>query len=194
LDIIKFCIYLPTCLLSGLHKDSCDNEVQETRDYNKNLEKALVVMGEELGESYERRPNASGHSSRISRTASKESLSSIVSKGNLVSIASGESDTSNSSEKGRRVTVTLPNLEMQKFGGQIHQWEELWDGFCSAIHENDDLSQVDKLKYPKSFLVEPAKSVISGLKITESNYDTAVELLKKRYGSFQIKEGQKIKF
>ena len=43
------------------------------------------------------------------------------------------------------------------------------------------MAQVDKLKYLKSFLVGPAKSEISGLKITESNYDTAVELLKKRY-------------
>ena len=177
-------------LLDGEDEDSCDKEVQETRDYNKKLEKALVSIEMELGKSYESRSNASGHSSRISRTASneslnsiasKESLSSIASKENLVSIASGESDASNSSERRRRVTVKLPKLEIQKFAGQIHQWEEFWDGFCSAIHENDDLAQVDKLKYLKSFLVEPAKSVISGLKITESNYNTAVALLKKRY-------------
>ena len=178
-------------MLDDEDEDSCDKEVQETLEYNKKVEKALVLIEMELGESYESRSNASIYSSRIERTASKESLCSVaskeslvsvVSKESLVSVASGKSGTSNASEScRRRVAVKLPKLEVQKFAGQIHHWQEFWDGFCSAIHENDELAKVDKLKYLKSFLVEPAKSVLSGLKITESNYDTAVELLKKRY-------------
>ena len=136
----------------------------------------------ELGESYESRSNASRYSTRIERTDSKERLVSVALKDCLVSVASRKSGASNASEScRRRVAVKLPKLEVQKFAGHIHHWQEFWDGFCSALHENDELAKVDKLKYLKSFLVEPAKSVLSGLKITVSNYDTAVELLKKRY-------------
>ena len=84
-------------------------------------------------------------------------------------------------KKFARVVVKLPKLEIKTLAGQIHQWKEFWDGLCSAIQKNDDMALVDKLKYLKSFLAEPANSVISGLKITESNYNTAVELLRKRY-------------
>ena len=91
----------------------------------------------------------------MERTASKESL---------VSDVSGESEILSASGKmRRRVTVKLPKLEIQKFNGQVRQWQEFWDGFCSAIHENDELAAVDKMKYLKSYLMKPAKSVISGL-------------------------------
>ena len=50
----------------------------------------------------------------------------------------------------------------------------------SAIHENDELANVHKMKYFKGYLEELVRSVISGVPITDSNYQTAIELLKKR--------------
>jgi hypothetical protein len=43
------------------------------------------------------------------------------------------------------------------------------------------LSDVDKLAYLRGLLEEPAKSTIAGFSLTEANYMSAVELLKKRF-------------
>eukprot|EP00794_Sanderia_malayensis_P017908 gene17908-biopygen12896 len=77
--------------------------------------------------------------------------------------------------------VKLPKLELKKFGGKIAEWPEFWDGFRSAIHEDSQLAKVDKFKYLKSFLEEPARSVVSGFPLTDADYDSALELLKGRY-------------
>ena len=79
------------------------------------------------------------------------------------------------------MNVKLPKLELRKFNGKIHEWQEFWDGFCSAIHKNDKLANVNKFKYLKSYLEEPARSVITGMPITDGEYATAIELLKRRY-------------
>ena len=60
-------------------------------------------------------------------------------------------------------------------------WEEFWAAFESAIHENEDLAEVDKLKYIRGCLEGAVKSVIAGVPMTNAGYDTAGDLLKKRY-------------
>ena len=40
--------------------------------------------------------------------------------------------------------VNLPKLQMPIFDGNIHQWQEFWDIFNSAIHEQQTLSAVSK--------------------------------------------------
>ena len=98
--------------------------------------------------------------------------------GSLESLAS-ISSTNSSAE--RRVKVNLPKLELTKFGGKIHLWQEFWDGFCSSVQENDDLANVDKFKYVRSLLEELAKSVVAGIPLTSSDY-AAMKLLQDRYG------------
>ena len=98
---------------------------------------------------------------------------------------SHSSDTTLSSESSgapRSINVKLPKLELTKFSGEVHDFQEFWDGFQSAIHENQSLANVDKFKYLKSFLLEPAKSVIAGMPLAGASYNTAIELLKKRLG------------
>lgn len=78
--------------------------------------------------------------------------------------------------------VKLPTLEVKRFSGKIHEWQEFWDAFSSAIHKNDELSAVDKFSYLRGLLVEPAKSAIAGFSLTDANYSAAVELLERRFG------------
>ena len=42
--------------------------------------------------------------------------------------------------------------------------------------------RVDKFSYLRGLLLEPARSAIAGFALTSVNYESAVELLKKRYG------------
>ena len=44
------------------------------------------------------------------------------------------------------------------------------------------LSKVEKFSYLRSLLLEPARSAIGGFALTSANYESAIELLKKRYG------------
>ena len=93
--------------------------------------------------------------------------------GSLESLAS-VSSTNSSAE--RRVKVNLPKLELTKLRGKIHRWQEFWDGFCSAVHENEDLANVHKFKYLRSLLEELAKSVVAGILLTSSDYETSIQV------------------
>ena len=93
-----------------------------------------------------------------------------------------------SNSSGTRVKVKLPKLEIRKFSGHIYEWQEFWDAFSSAVHHNEDLADVDKLKYLRGYLEGSARSVIAGVPTTESSYATAVELLKKRFANPNVIE------
>ena len=79
----------------------------------------------------------------------------------------------------------LPKLTLRSFDGDITKWPSFWDSFESAIHGNEELSDIDKFNYLKSLLEHTAKDAISGLTITTANYQEAVEILKRRFGSKQ---------
>ncbi|RUA05998.1 MAG: hypothetical protein DSY43_03210 [Gammaproteobacteria bacterium] len=81
-----------------------------------------------------------------------------------------------------KLRARLPKLEVRKFDGTPHEWQEFWDAFTSAVDNNDALSKVDKFNYLRGLLEGPAKSSIAGFSLTEANYSTAVEQLTKRYG------------
>ena len=83
-------------------------------------------------------------------------------------------------------SVKLPKLEFKKFDGSIFKWTEFWDAFESAIHSNKQLHDVDKFNYLKAQFKGIASEVISGLELTQENYNIAINLLKERYGKKQI--------
>ena len=81
----------------------------------------------------------------------------------------------------RSVRVKLPTLQMRNFSGKVQDWQEFRDSFKSAIHDDTGLAKVDKFKYLRSFLDEPTRWVISGLSLTDAEYDLAVKILMKRF-------------
>ena len=78
------------------------------------------------------------------------------------------------------VKVKLPELEISKFNGDVINWQGFWDQFCSAIHENNSISNIDKFSYLKTFLCDSANAIISGLSLSAGNYVQAIELIKDR--------------
>ena len=66
----------------------------------------------------------------LARSESKESLHSNQSN------QSGQSAALRESNDNRR-QVKLPKLEIKKFSGKIGEWQEFWDGFKSAVHEDE---------------------------------------------------------
>ena len=77
----------------------------------------------------------------------------------------------------------LPKLTLKSFNGDITAWISFWDSYNSAIHQNPDLSDIDKFNYLKSLLEKSAADAIAGLALTAANYDEAILILKKRFGN-----------
>jgi hypothetical protein len=74
---------------------------------------------------------------------------------------------------------------MPQFNGDLTKWNSFLDSFNSTIHENDDISIIDKFNYLHSLLEGKAARAIHGLPLTESNYSSAIEILKDRFSKPQ---------
>ena len=79
----------------------------------------------------------------------------------------------------------LPKLTLPKFKGQVTKWGSFWDSYSSAIHDNKEISKIDKFNYLNSLLEGAALRAIQGLALTRANYDSAIEILKERFGKPQ---------
>jgi len=81
--------------------------------------------------------------------------------------------------------VKLPKLHLRSFSGDLTQWTSFWDSFQSAVHSNDELSEIEKFNYLNSLLERSAKEAISGFTLTAANYREAISTLQKRFGNKQ---------
>ena len=48
--------------------------------------------------------------------------------------------------------VKLPKLKLRLFGGELTQWTSFWESFEAAVHNNPDLTPVEKFNYLASVL------------------------------------------
>ena len=80
----------------------------------------------------------------------------------------------------------LPKLELSVFKGDVLQWRGFEEQFTKTVHENENLSEIDKFIYLKRYLGNQALAVVSGLSLTGANYKEAMELLRGRYGNPQV--------
>jgi hypothetical protein len=78
------------------------------------------------------------------------------------------------------VQTRLPKLEITKFKGEITEWQTFWDQFETIVHKTD-LPVVNKFTYLKSLLEGEALNTITGLPLTEANYQIARDCLLERY-------------
>ena len=83
-------------------------------------------------------------------------------------------------------SVKLPKLELNKFNGDPTKWKTFYDSFLSAVHNNDDISDIQKMTYLQSLLKGSASETIEGLSLSNENYKAALDILKDRFGNEQI--------
>ena len=84
-----------------------------------------------------------------------------------------------------RSTVKLPKLDIMKFSGDYTKFTTFMDSFNAAIHCCEDLNDIEKFNYLRCYLQGEALNTISGISLSEQNYQEALELLKQRYGNKQ---------
>ena len=83
--------------------------------------------------------------------------------------------------KSQASFVQLPKLDSEKYSRDVLRFQEFWDSFSSAVHENKRLRPAEKLNYLRAKLEGNAKMAIAGLEITNDNYEVAVKILRNRF-------------
>ena len=83
------------------------------------------------------------------------------------------------------VRSKLPKLILPKFKGDVTSYRSFWEIFESTVHNNMQLTIIDKFNYLVSFLEGSALRSIKGLAITEENYQAALDILQERFGNSQ---------
>ena len=73
--------------------------------------------------------------------------------------------------------MKLPKLSLSHFSGNVTKWTTFWDSFESTVHNNDDLTDIDKFNYLRSLLDRTAYEAISGLTLSSANYREAIDVL-----------------
>ena len=149
-------------------EEDIDKELDNGNEYMEKTASALYLIEDALD-----KLEVGKQLSIKQRSESRESLTSQMSHVSMDS--DGGSAKSSGGSAGRSVNIKLPKLELSKFSKKVHEFQEFWDGFQSAIHENETLVNVDKFNYLRSFLQEAAKSVIAGMPMTDASYETAIE-------------------
>ena len=79
----------------------------------------------------------------------------------------------------------LPTIEIKMFNGDFLQWRRFWEQFEITIHNDPDLSNINKFVYLQFLLEGKAAQAIDGLLLTRDNYDEAVQILTERFGNQQ---------
>ena len=87
-------------------------------------------------------------------------------------------------------STKLLKLVLKKFSGDPKTWQEWWDSFKVAVHENG-ISDVEKFNHLRSLVEGAAYATIAGLSLTEENYKRQLiffkrGLLKNRSSSIRI--------
>ncbi|KAA5607749.1 DUF1759 domain-containing protein, partial [Pseudomonas aeruginosa] len=77
--------------------------------------------------------------------------------------------------------VRLPKINLFKFDGRIEQWRTFYDTFTSLVHENENITAIDKFHYLISCLSGAALSIANGVPVTSDNYKIVFDALVGRF-------------
>ena len=83
------------------------------------------------------------------------------------------------------VRPKLQKMNLQRCNGDVTKFTSFWETFESTFHSNEGISDIDKFNYLQTLLEGPAAKAIQCLPMVEANYESAVEMLKERYGNKQ---------
>ena len=90
--------------------------------------------------------------------------------------------TSNSTPKSKPKSHTsIPKIALLKFDGDLKKWVSFRDSFNANIHDNPEISNVDKLQYLRGQLTGEAEAAIENLELSDENYENARKMLYDEY-------------
>ena len=137
LDVLK---KLDEDILNVIVEDDLEDEIEQADSFRDNIHLAIIDIDKVLGP----------RSDRISLSGRR--LEEGTSTPSPTDIPSLETDRDGASSRSPGPKVKLPKIELKKFNGDVTNWITFWDSFDSAIHSNNELSNVDKFNYLNSVL------------------------------------------
>ena len=91
-----------------------------------------------------------------------------------------------SSLSSQQASVKLTKIVLKKFDGNPTNFQSFWDSYNTAIHENEDISDVNKMAYLFGLLGGPAYSAVKGFTMTSGNYKEVIDVLHECFGSKDV--------
>lgn len=86
-----------------------------------------------------------------------------------------------SSNMGNGSQVKLPTIKLPSFSGSFGNWLEFKDSFTALVHQNSDITDIQKYYYLKSALQGEASNIIQSIPVSAANYIIAWDLLCDRF-------------
>ncbi|XP_077280836.1 uncharacterized protein LOC143907758 [Temnothorax americanus] len=80
-----------------------------------------------------------------------------------------------------RTTTHLPRINLPTFDGSTDKWESFRDRFKSLVHNEPNLSNVNRMHYLCSSVKGEASKALDHLAVTDHNFDVAWKILVSRY-------------
>ena len=80
----------------------------------------------------------------------------------------------------KKANIQLTQIKLPTFSGKYD------DVFKKVIHNNTSLSKTEKMQYLKTYIRDEPSRIIQHPQITENNYETARELLTKRFSHTRL--------
>ena len=78
--------------------------------------------------------------------------------------------------------VKLPQLQLPTFSGDPRYWSNLWDMFSSVVHDNEELTRIQKFTYLRGQLQGDAYKLVEGFAVESASYLPAIEALQTTFG------------
>ena len=138
-----------------------DKEIEEADDIHAKINDVLNIITDKLSVSVTQNASATSHSNANTAPGLQHSESTTV-------------------------APKLPKLILQKFKGEITEFQSFWDAFNSTIDQNSGIPNTDKFKHLKALLEGPPARLLQGLLLTDANYAQARALLEEQYIKPQV--------
>ena len=109
-------------------------------------------------------------------------LTSFLERASATVTTTVTSSTTSNPDYVARLSVAshLPKFDLPRYSENLLGWQTFWDSFKAAVHSNSNLTGVEKFKYLCAQLDGEASRTVSGLTLTDANYEQLVSLLKSR--------------
>ncbi|XP_037929250.1 uncharacterized protein LOC119663716, partial [Teleopsis dalmanni] len=90
-------------------------------------------------------------------------------------------------------SVKLVEIKIPLFNGNVEDWQSFKKLYEKIVHENTDVSKVEKMYHLKSLLRNDALTAIKHLPVSENNYEAAWEILDQRFSNKRVSNASSVK-
>ena len=150
-------------------QDTYTNLLDEFKQLISNVEQASADNAEEMTQVDEGEVYASLSNARSYQVKLLERINFIRSFATNVNVVT-------KMKPGR-----LPEVKLAIFKGNFGEWETFWSSFRTNVDIWNDIERSTKFIYLAQSLEGEPKEMISGLAITDDNYNLAIRILRDRY-------------